>query len=257
MKLRSLLCTFALLPMALPHAVHAQTLQRNFSVTAKTEIPSETLYPGIYSIRVVDHLSDRTVLKVENTSGGKAVTFLAVNGSALPGGDGPVLWAQGTSGRKAMRGFRFPSGEAFEFVYFKSQAVDLAKSNGEKVVAIDPVSEGRPPKDLSGDDLQLVSLWMLSPVRVGPDEGIKAQKYQELARAETQPDLLGGSAPAASTKQPAPAGAAAAAPPARTPRPRTRPVVTRLPKTGSPLPAIALLGLCSLAGAGLLRFSRS
>ena len=50
-----------------------------FSVQENTQIPGATLKPGSYNIRIVDHLSDRMVLRVERD--GKAQsTFLGAAG---------------------------------------------------------------------------------------------------------------------------------------------------------------------------------
>ena len=256
-----------LAPISVVLSTPAQEIQRNFSVSGKTDIPGETLGPGIYTIHVLDHLTDRTVVRIDNTSGGKSTTFLAVDGGGLPGGkaDGPVLWAQGPDGRKALRGFRFPSGLAIEFVYPKAEAVAIAKANSEHVVAIDPASEGRGASSkLSSDDMQLVNLWLLSPVKVGPEEGIQAQKYQQVASAETRPDLVGKTS-AAPVSTPAPAlrsvpasqtsTETASAGPA--PRPKRKPVIKSLPHTASWMPILWLTGLVSLFGAGLLRLRRA
>ena len=88
--------------------------------------------------------------------------------------------------------------------------------------AIDPASEGRPAElsGLSKDDMEIVSLWLLSATRVGPNDNaptIKAEKYQQVATA----------------------------------RP-VHPVINQLPHTASELPLLLLTGLLSLSGAAAL-----
>lgn len=226
--------------------------QRNFSVSAKTDVPGQTLSPGIYSIEVLDHLSDRTVVRIRNTSGGSPVIFLAVTSRSLPGSPaeaGPVLWAQTEQGRKAMRGFRFPNGRALEFVFPKATAVAIAKANSDHVIAIDPASEGRKESNLTDEDRQMVNLWLLTPVKVGPESGIQAQKYQQVAEAEPGPVLTGGATNQATGQT------AAATTPAPV-RPRPRPVIKKLPHTAGPVPLFLMVGLMAFAAASVLRMRR-
>jgi hypothetical protein len=53
--------------------------------------------------------------------------------------------------------------------------------NSSKVPAIDPASEGKvEAKNLTKDDMEIVTLWMLSSTRVGPSDSvpeIKAELY--------------------------------------------------------------------------------
>ena len=78
-----------------------------------------------------------------------------------------------------------------EFVYPKAEAVAIAKSNQSKVPAIDPASEGKvADKSLSKDDMEVVTLWLLSSTTVGPNDttpAIKAEKYQQVASNEPPP----------------------------------------------------------------------
>ena len=91
-------------------------------------------------------------------------------------------WLGKNKGRHALRGFVFANGTSVEFVYPKADAVALANANSATVVAIDPASEGRPElAKLTNSDMEMVNLWMLTPVRVGPgngQKGIEAKRYQ-------------------------------------------------------------------------------
>ncbi len=251
--------TFASL---VPMVCLSQTAQANMTLTRKTEVPGATLNPGNYSIQVVDHLSDRMIVRVDNSVGQKQAVFLGVNAPNLPK-TGSVEWQTTGNGDAALRGYTFANGPSVEFVYPKADAVRLAKSNTSSVVAIDPASEGKKPKNMSGDDLQMVSLWLLTPTRVGPESqaAIGAKHFEatpekspvvastspagsatgnagtQLAKAETRPDLV--------DPQPAPKPAA----------PR-RHVVKVLPHTASSMPLVWVVAASSLCGALMLRRRR-
>ena len=194
-----------------------------FTIAEQTQVPGKTLSAGTYTIRVVDHLADRMILRVEG--GGKPTTFLALPSNDLGGNKGPVPLKAGVEGKAALRGFSFADGTSAEFVYPKGEAVGLAKANDKTVPAIDPASEGRSEatNGLSKTDMQMITLWMLKPTPVGPGDqgpGIKAERYQKVA----------------SNDSPKP------------PRPRMK----ALPHTASDMPLVWLFGALSLGGAALL-----
>jgi len=206
-----------------------------FRVTSATEVPGDTLQSGSYSIQVVDHLKDRTVLQIKGR-GAAPLLILAVAATQMPSEAGPVLWSKGQNSHAAMRGFNLPDGTSVEFVYPKADAVSIAKANRAEVAAIDPMSEGRPAKNLGRTDLQMVSLWMLTPTKVGPNDepGLDAKKYEV----------------------PPSAGASSVQEARNTPVPRPRHVIATLPHTASHLPIIWLIGMVSFCGAVALRIQR-
>lgn len=196
-----------------------------FAVTEKTEVPGRTLKAGSYRIRVVDHLKDRMIIGVREP-GKEETVFLALPKSALSASPnrGPILLQSGP--QPALRGFVFPNGLVAEFVYPKAEAVELAKANETTIPAIDPASEGM-PKDptLSRNDMAMVTLWMLTPTPVGPNDsgpGVSAKKYEQVASVRRQP----------------------------------RPAMKVLPHTASELPLLLLAGMMSLFGAFTLLLRR-
>jgi len=236
-----------------------------FSIGSKTDVPGKTLPPGQYAIIIVDQYSDRVLVRVQNETTKDHVIFLAVPQSSLGEGSarGPVEWKNGPGKAPALRGFAFSPVEGVEFVYPKSEAVQIATRNSAQVIAVDPDSENRPPvANMSKDDIQMVSLWALSLAPVGPkDKGpaIAAKKYQgeqidtskpALAKngpsqteqprevATLEPPKLGGQAPS-QAGSPAPA--------------KRRPVIVKLPHTASPVASIAFFGIFCLMAAALLR----
>ena len=255
-----------------------------FQVKEKTEIPNITLQPGNYSIRIVDHLRDRVILQVSGKSTHSETTFLAIPAATMANAPvGPIAYSTGPKGKAAMKGFAFPGGLAVEFVYPKNDAVSIAQANDTRVMAIDPASEGRvaAPK-LKQNDMEMITLWMLEPARVGPADkkptGIAATKYQapqtvsapvETAQAQPSPNYASSAAPsgaplpmrtqsnATRRQHPVQLAQNEVPPPPAPARTHTRPAnVTALPHTASNLPLLGLAAFFSLFLGGFLSVRR-
>ena len=230
MHLRSILSTLLVLAVPVPLlAAGADDLSGKFTVSQQTIVPGMTLQPGTYSIKVLDHLQDRYIVRIDDAAGSAHSTFISVQDPKLKTGKtGVVNWGAGPDGSTALRGYAFGSSSpALEFVYPKADAVAIAKLNASKVPAIDPASEGRPAEvsGLSKEDMEIVTLWLLSSSTVGPTDtapSIKAEKLQQVASV-TKPQ---------------------------------KPVISRLPHTASLLPMVLLGGLAAGGGASLLRRRR-
>ncbi len=210
------------------------TEPEQFQVKEKTEVPNTTLTPGNYSIRILDHLRDRVILQVSGKNNHVEATFLAVPASTMASAPvGPISYGAGPKGKAAMKGFAFPGGTAVEFVYPKNDAVSIAQANGTRVMAIDPASEGRvPAPKLNQNDMQMITLWMLEPSRVGPSDAkptIAATRYQA-----PQPIAP---APAVETAQAQPAPTPAQPAPAPTPAPAVAAVPAVDAGSAAPAPA--------------------
>lgn len=269
------------------------TAPEQFQVTQKTEVPNTTLEPGNYSIRILDHLRDRVILQVASKGNRVESTFIAIPAATMANAPmGPISYSTGPKGKAALKGFSFPGGLAVEFVYPKGDAVSIAKANETRVMAIDPASEGRvPAPKLSQNDMQMITLWMLEPARVGPNDPkpttIAASKYHapqpaaapapvQTAQAEATPAPAPAAASSGSYSAPANTSASSGAvfavhsrrqrpvqvaqndapapPPARA---HVRPAnVTALPHTASDMPILWLGTLVSLLAAGLLSLRR-
>jgi len=237
MRITSFLCLTAFLTGTAGTALAAPAdstsdLKAKFNVTQQTEVPGLTLEPGAYSIRVVDHLADRLIMRIDDSKSGQHSTFIGLPNKGLAkSGSGIINWGSGPDGGSAARGFSFPGGPTVEFVYPKAEAVALAKLNSTRIPAIDPASEGRAPKnnnELSKDDMEVVTLWTLSSTKVGSDDAapaIKAERYQSQEVASVS-------------------------------KPAVKPVIAKLPHTASYLPLLLLAGMLSLLGAAGLRFGR-
>ena len=238
-------CLIALVALLTPVFAKASlpegggSVPARFTVAEKAQVPGRTLVPGDYTVRVLDRLHDRMVVQVEH-NGKLQSTFLALPSSSLHADPGPIFF--GGPGKGALRGFSFADGTVAEFVYPKAEAVVLAKANGTTVPAIDPASEGKSDTPtLSAADRQLVTLWMLSPALVGPEDsgpGVTAVKYKQpvVSSASTEPTVQ----------------AQAHVPP----RPRPRPLMAVLPHTAGSAPLFGLAGVLACFGAGLLMLRR-
>lgn len=194
-----------------------------FNISSPSNIPGATLQPGSYTISVVNKLSDRIILRVDSPAGDVHTTFIGIPNAhiARPAEAGAVAWTGSAHGSTYLKGWYFPkTSTVVEFVYPKADALAIAGANPSTVPAIDPASEGKvADSTLSQDDMQLLTLWLLSVQEVGNNQppAVKAVRYQ----------------PAGATVQ--------------------RPVVGALPHTASLLPLAWLLGLVSLLGAFVLR----
>lgn len=232
MKLKALILTLVL-PISGALTAAAAGPSAKFDVSQPTMVPGTTLQPGNYSVEIVDHLQDRFVLRVEGAGGSPHTLFIGVPSKGLKANSsGPVMWSSGPEGKSALKGFVFPrGGQSIEFVYPKDDAVALAKANSGAVLAVDPASEGKAPQlsNLSGDEMKMVTLWMLTPQAVtGAGSGepsISASKYSGSGEM---------TASAARPKAP----------------------LKALPHTASDYPSILLIGLMAAAGAMMLRAKR-
>lgn len=215
-------------------------------------------------------MSDRSILRIEDERGKPLTTFLGVPNASIGGGQGPVIWSGGSEHDRALRGFNFPGSFSVEFVYPKAEAVKIAVSHSSQVNAIDPESDNLPSKEknLTSDDMRIVTLWTLSPTKVdGKTPAIAAEKYRPAVQPRVPPPVVARNEPpapvppprpnpsAAPVRPPSPSGPAPVAPPARKPAAR-RALATALPHTASDLPVVLLAGVIAMFGLLSLRLQR-
>ncbi len=196
----------------------------HFKISAPMAIPGETLRPGAYTVQVLDHLTDRYVVRVQGPGGSEDSTFLGIPSKTVQGAAGMMQWSKPVDGVTYLRGWNFPGlPSTLEFAYPKNDAVAVAKANDAQVPAIDPESDGLVSKaSLSKEEMHIVTLWLLTPTHVGPNSpgGIAAARYQQVASNARKP------------------------------------VIARLPHTASLLPWFWLLGAASFVSAAGLRAFR-
>ncbi len=228
MRIKSVALCLTMLAAAIPVWAGAPASSTaDFTLSNASGIPGATLQPGSYTIHVVNHLADRVILTVDAANGDSHTTFLGIPNKSMqkPSSSGPVRYTNPVDGAEYLKGWYFPGAATpVEFVYPKATAVAIATANPSKVPAIDPASEGKPTDNsLSKDDMQLLTLWMLSFQQVGPGDqasAIKAERYQETASVSQKP------------------------------------VIAALPHTASLMPLVWLLGVFSLVAAAILRIVR-
>ncbi len=173
-------------------AADANRPSASFQASALTAVPGKTLPPGSYSIRVLDHLSDRYILQVDGAEERTHTLFIGIPSKTLSAGKtGEVDWKTPSAGATYLRGWKFPGLPALEFVYPKNDAVAVAKANGATVPAVDPESDNITSVKLSEDEQKIVTLWLLSPTPVGPGAptGIAAKKLSEVAAVHKPANL--------------------------------------------------------------------
>jgi LPXTG-motif cell wall-anchored protein len=183
------------------------------------EVPGQVLPAGTYTFKLAQSYSDRHIVQIFNADGMRIIaTVLAINDYRLHATDRTVVKFAERSGDspEALKAWFYP-GDNFgqEFVYPKQRAIQLAVATNEPVPA------------LAADttDLQTVPIVAVTP------------EQKEVPVAE----VIQTAPPAAEVTPPP---TAVAAPVAET---------QQLPKTGSRIPLIALLGLSSLGVAFTLK----
>lgn len=198
------------------------------------EIPGRVLPAGKYVFKLLDSESDRNIVQIFNASQTKLyATILAIPDYRLePTGKTMITFEErAKNAPEAIRAWFYP-GDLFgqEFVYPKVRAVELAQQNKQIVPAMPNEMAEHITKATNSKTEPHVQAMRKAPlVAVTPEnkEMEVSKAIQTTPPAKTQPTEMAKS---------------------ETPK--------ELPKTGSPLPLIGLMGLCSLGSAGALRLFR-
>jgi len=258
-------CSAMLLTSA---AATAQTVaDRTTFVTfsAPVSIPGATLPAGTYTFKLADSPANRNIVQVFDKDQMKLyATLLAVAADRTEAEGDPVVTFRETAANRppAVR-YWYYAGErsGSEFVYPKSQAIEIARASGDSVMAVDTDSA-------SIDDMK-----SSTPSRVTADAA------QSSTSASTASTTTSSSTTASTTTQPTTAPAQPTTAPAQPTAPTTAPTTTlpaqpptaadqtagtsgrsapaELPRTASELPLIGLIGVLALAGALALRARRA
>jgi|SRR3984885_4532154 len=215
--------TLALLGATLAPGARADNWNKKTVMTfdQPVEVPGQILPAGTYTFQLVESMSDRNIVRIFKADGTTVVvTVLAINNYRLHPTDKTMVKFAERSGDnpEAIKAWFYP-GDNFgqEFVYPKQRAAELALGENEPVLAL--------PVDAT--DLNTASIVAVTP----------AQQEEPVSQAiQANPEVAQNSAPAAVA--PAPAAVADN---------------QQLPKTASPVPLIALLGLGSIGVAFTLK----
>jgi hypothetical protein len=187
-------------------------------------VPTVTLAPGKYVLRLMSHEHSRNIVQIYNERENKLfTTVLAIPNYKLEATDKTEFrfWETPKGNPIALRSW-FPNGENYgqEFVYPKGLAAKIAAETGEPVL----IAKAETVEELE-----------TAPIT----EVTKSGEEQPLEEAFTPPE-------------PEPAPAVAEAAPAPEPEPEPEP----LPPTASPFFAIGLFGaITAAAGAALRRLA--
>jgi LPXTG-motif cell wall-anchored protein len=126
--------------LCLAPSVHADQWDKKTTITlnAPVQIPTTTLQPGTYTLRLLDSLSNRHIVTVWDGTGMKHITtVLAIpNYRVQPTGKSTfTFWETPADEPKALRAWFYP-GDNFgqEFAYPKQKASQLAALNGGQTV---------------------------------------------------------------------------------------------------------------------------
>ncbi len=129
-------------------------------------------------------MRDRTIVRIESTDKDEHYLVLTVpNAKVSSDGarNGLIMFHSKDEKKHVLKGWTCPGcAGSLEFVYPKLEAVKIMGATGEPVLAVDPESDNLPVK-LSGDDMKVVTLWLLAPKRITAEDhtpGVVAQKYE-------------------------------------------------------------------------------
>src|SRR5271156_3944435 len=199
-----------------------------FTFSGPVEIPGQVLSAGTYVFKLADSTSNRNIVQVfskkeEHLYG----TFLAIPDERLrPAGKPIITFDETPAGSpEAVRAWFYP-GENYghQFVYPKPKAVALAKANNIPVPSM--------PAELAVNTTKPAATLNEPPVMALKLASLKAQMPTE-EELEIGEVFVAQAPPSDPSQLPA-----------------------ELPKTGSPVPLIGLLGLLSVATALSLRIAR-
>jgi hypothetical protein len=223
----------ALMGGALSPSLKADAWDRKTVITfsGPVEIPGVhragwgVLPAGTYVFKIVDSASDRHIVQIFSKDMLTVyATILAIPNYRLKATDKTVItFRERPAGQpEALRAWFYPGREwGEEFVYPKAKAIELAKVTNVPVLAIPTEVQLEVPKP---EEPEVVETLKQVPVIAVKPTGEEV----ELAQVVQSP------------------------PPAEIAVTKPAPVAETLPETASPLPLIGLIGLGSLAVAGLL-----
>ena len=208
-----------------------------FTFNQPVEMPGVTLPPGTYIFRFVDATTGRKVMQVQakDASNKTYGMFLTINAQRpRPSDDAELRFLETPAGQPAaVKTWWYPGNTiGREFIYPKSQARRLAQRTNQTVLTTQAES-------VTNDQMQTADLAYVAP---SGQETPLTDEQLVAAAANTPP--VGASAQARDDNSPA------------RPAPAQEGTMARasLPRTGTPLAGIGLLGLMSLLGGAWVRF---
>jgi hypothetical protein len=235
----SCLGLMAVVPSAMADQWNKKTI---LTVNERIAVPGKVLEPGKYVMRLMDSPSNRHIVQIFNEREDQLqTTVLAIPNYRLrPTGETEFQWWETPAGQpKAMRAWFYP-GDNFgqEFAYPKNEAVAIAA-----------VSNTNVPTTYAETEAELATSKVGTVDKAGTEMELDRQTYTQAEG--NQPSELAQATPApAPVAEPEPTPAPVT--PAEQPRTEIAADMQReeLPRTASPIPAVALAGFLAL-GASL------
>ncbi len=235
MRLPSILCyvsvaLMGLLMLATRYARADEWDQRTIvTFSGPVEIPGQVLPAGTYVFKVADSQSDRNIVEVFNKRESHLYgIFLAIPDYHLrPSGKTIISFEERAAGApEAVKAWFYPGDNyGHEFVYPKVRAAQLAQANQQPVPSM--------PNEVATNRASVPAM------KQAP---LKAQQPNQ-----TETNIVQAFPPQQTQQAPPPNQQVYNNPPAALPQ--------TLPRTGSDLFLIGLIGMASLAGAGVLRYA--
>jgi hypothetical protein len=230
--------------------------------SSAVELPGVTLQPGTYLFRLADSQSNRHIVQVFSQDEKQVhATILAVPAERLEvTGETVVTFREtGEAAMPAVQYWYYPGDRiGHEFVYPKDQAMRIAQRTGQNVLSMegDVASSGTTVSSMGPDGR--VTEWKRedAPARTAEDESgaiagavspTPEPEEETIAPTEETRDPETESPPAE------PSASAGAVSQDQRSAVGTSGQASELPRTASPLPLSALIGLLSLGGAVALR----
>ena len=217
---------------ATPSSAQTSDSRTEFTFSHAVELPGVTLPPGAYIFRLADSTSTRNIMQViaKDSTNKNYGFFITLNAERpTPSDDAELRFLETPAGQPtAIKTWWYPGRTiGREFIYPRSQALRLARATNQTVLSTRT-------DNVSNDQMQSAGLSRVSPS--GEEEALSDAQLVDAA-ANTAPVGTAGASPAAQAQE----GTMAR---------------TRLPRTGTPLAGIGLMGLISLLGAASIRFRR-
>ena len=223
---------FAIAPNAQADQWNKKTI---LTINQPIQVPNKLLEPGKYVMKLMDSPSNRHIVQIFNADESHLITtILALPNYRLePTGKTQFsFWETPPGQPKALRAWFYP-GDNFgqEFAYPKTESTAIAQYTHTPVPTTAATSEAE---------------MRTAPVEATNEKGEETPLDTNTYKDE-QSQVAQNTPPPAPEPAPAPEAAPAAAP---------APAPAQLPKTGSPLPLVGLIGLLSLGGYFTLRAVR-
>jgi hypothetical protein len=230
-----------------------------FTFSAPFELPGgKTLPAGKYVFKIVDSPSNRHIVHVMSEDQREMhATVMAIPAQRMEPADEPEVrfMEAEANAAPAIRTWWYPGRSiGHEFIYPREQARRLAARQSEAVLTVD---------DEAATEEQMRTAALSRIDKEGREAAVNAEVRAENAprTAPATPEATTAQRPAQQATRPEPAAAPRTAQERETarvadPTATDAPTRTELPRTATPLPLFALLGLGSLVGAGALRLRR-